>query len=278
MGVVGGDELAGHDHADGEPGEGDHADLECGGCDLPWPCPTRRRELRAEYADAPVSLALYLGSYLVQAAEDMPWAPAGLPKAHAEEVTATHLRRLRCAPHSSSASPASVAANVLHAQPSPLSRWINSCRARPARLVPEAVGVTLRQHVSAGRSREVAAQQEGAGAGERGEQSSAGGLGLGGVDVDAGVQRGMGQVGQGGGRRCPRCPSARTAEVDGDVPGVRPGVGSSRIPGAISMPSPGTSTGSSSPACSTGITESSNICRRGASIAYPARSPAPPGR
>ncbi|WP_301547991.1 hypothetical protein [Micromonospora sp. C95] len=37
----------------------------------------RRRELRAEYADAPVSLALYLGGYLVQAAEDMPWAPAG---------------------------------------------------------------------------------------------------------------------------------------------------------------------------------------------------------
>ncbi|AEB43774.1 hypothetical protein [Micromonospora maris] len=49
----------------------------CGGCDLPWPCPTRRRELRAEYADAPVSLALYPGVCLVQAAEDMPWAPAG---------------------------------------------------------------------------------------------------------------------------------------------------------------------------------------------------------
>lgn len=49
----------------------------CGGCDLPWPCPTRRRELRAEYADAPVSMALYLGSYLVQATEDMPWTPAG---------------------------------------------------------------------------------------------------------------------------------------------------------------------------------------------------------
>jgi hypothetical protein len=34
--------------------------------------------LRAEYADAPVSLALYLGGYLVQAAEDMPWTPAGV--------------------------------------------------------------------------------------------------------------------------------------------------------------------------------------------------------
>ncbi|MGR6318199.1 hypothetical protein [Micromonospora soli] len=50
----------------------------CGGCDLPWPCPTRKQELRAEYANAPVSLALYLGSYLVQATEDMPWTPAGV--------------------------------------------------------------------------------------------------------------------------------------------------------------------------------------------------------
>ncbi|MEV1145279.1 hypothetical protein [Micromonospora sp. NPDC049799] len=50
----------------------------CGGCCLPWPCPTRKRELRAEYADAPVSLHLYLGSYLVQATEDMPWTPAGV--------------------------------------------------------------------------------------------------------------------------------------------------------------------------------------------------------
>jgi hypothetical protein len=50
----------------------------CGGCDLPWPCPTRKQELRAEYTDAPVSLALYLGSYLVQATEDMPWTPAGV--------------------------------------------------------------------------------------------------------------------------------------------------------------------------------------------------------
>ena len=50
----------------------------CGGCDLPWPCPTRKGKLRAEYADALVSLALYLGSYLIQATEDMPWTPAGV--------------------------------------------------------------------------------------------------------------------------------------------------------------------------------------------------------
>ena len=49
----------------------------CGGCNAAWPCPTRQRELRAEFAGAPVSLALYLGSYLVQAAEDLTWVPAG---------------------------------------------------------------------------------------------------------------------------------------------------------------------------------------------------------
>ncbi|WP_435832352.1 hypothetical protein [Micromonospora parva] len=40
--------------------------------------PDPKRELRAEYAEAPVSLTLYLGSYLVQATEDMPWTPAGV--------------------------------------------------------------------------------------------------------------------------------------------------------------------------------------------------------
>ncbi|WP_018587663.1 hypothetical protein [Salinispora arenicola] len=50
----------------------------CGGCGLPWPCPTRRRQLRAEYAAAPVSLAFYLGTQLVRAAEDMPRIPAGI--------------------------------------------------------------------------------------------------------------------------------------------------------------------------------------------------------
>ena len=49
----------------------------CGGCDLPWPCPTRRRELRAEFDRAPVSLAIYMSSYLVWAAEDLVWMPAG---------------------------------------------------------------------------------------------------------------------------------------------------------------------------------------------------------
>lgn len=55
-----------------------HADLELRWLRPALALPDWKRELRAEYADAPVSLALYLGSYLVQATEDMPWTPAGV--------------------------------------------------------------------------------------------------------------------------------------------------------------------------------------------------------
>ncbi|MFE9960407.1 hypothetical protein [Micromonospora sp. NPDC005299] len=44
----------------------------------PWPCDTRRQELRAEFAGAPVSLALYVGAQLAGAAEDLHWVLAGL--------------------------------------------------------------------------------------------------------------------------------------------------------------------------------------------------------
>ncbi|QGL45740.1 hypothetical protein GCE86_00965 [Micromonospora terminaliae] len=49
----------------------------CSGCSLPWPCPTRRRQLLAEYDNAPLSLSLYMASHLVSATQDMGWAPAG---------------------------------------------------------------------------------------------------------------------------------------------------------------------------------------------------------
>lgn len=49
----------------------------CGGCDAPWPCRTRQRELRAEFDNAPISLALYLGAQLARASEDLTWVPAG---------------------------------------------------------------------------------------------------------------------------------------------------------------------------------------------------------
>lgn len=49
----------------------------CGGCGLKWPCETRQRELTAEYDSAPVSLALLMSSYFVEAAEDLPYEPAG---------------------------------------------------------------------------------------------------------------------------------------------------------------------------------------------------------
>jgi hypothetical protein len=44
----------------------------CGGCGETWPCETRKEELQGEYANAPVSLALYLGSCLVTASGDLP--------------------------------------------------------------------------------------------------------------------------------------------------------------------------------------------------------------
>ncbi|QOC92117.1 hypothetical protein [Micromonospora craniellae] len=50
----------------------------CAGCGAPWPCRTRRQELRAEYDRAPVSLALYMGACFLAASRDMGWAPAGL--------------------------------------------------------------------------------------------------------------------------------------------------------------------------------------------------------
>jgi hypothetical protein len=49
----------------------------CGGCGAEWPCDTRRRELLAEYDSAPVSLGLYLGDHLIDAAQDLADIPAG---------------------------------------------------------------------------------------------------------------------------------------------------------------------------------------------------------
>ncbi|MEU7976644.1 flavin reductase, partial [Micromonospora sp. NPDC049089] len=51
----------------------------CAGCDAPWPCRTRQRELRAEFDDAPISLALYLGAQLVRASDGADRLGAGLP-------------------------------------------------------------------------------------------------------------------------------------------------------------------------------------------------------
>ncbi|MBM0203285.1 flavin reductase [Micromonospora sp. STR1s_5] len=48
----------------------------CAGC-ADWPCHTRRRELQAEYHKAPVPLALYLATQLVDAAQDLAHVPAG---------------------------------------------------------------------------------------------------------------------------------------------------------------------------------------------------------
>jgi hypothetical protein len=49
----------------------------CRGCGADWPCTTRRAELGAEFAGAPVSLALYLSDCLVTAARELPACRAG---------------------------------------------------------------------------------------------------------------------------------------------------------------------------------------------------------
>jgi hypothetical protein len=43
----------------------------CAGCGGHWPCNTRRSQLLAEFDSAPASLALLMGGYFVDAAQDL---------------------------------------------------------------------------------------------------------------------------------------------------------------------------------------------------------------
>jgi hypothetical protein len=52
-------------------------DWTCRGCGQEWPCPTRRKELLAEYGEARVALSIYLGAFLVHASTDLRYVPAG---------------------------------------------------------------------------------------------------------------------------------------------------------------------------------------------------------
>jgi hypothetical protein len=52
-------------------------DWTCAVCGQPWPCPTGKRQLLAEYSGARVSLMLYLSAHFVEACEDMPNAVLG---------------------------------------------------------------------------------------------------------------------------------------------------------------------------------------------------------
>ncbi|PWR04938.1 hypothetical protein DKT68_29535 [Micromonospora acroterricola] len=51
----------------------------CTGCGRDWPCATKQSQLLAEFGGARAALAVYLGSCLVAAAEDLPTLP--LPSA-----------------------------------------------------------------------------------------------------------------------------------------------------------------------------------------------------
>jgi hypothetical protein len=45
---------------------------QCTECGQAWPCRAGRRQLLTEHADSQISLALYLSSCLVEAAQDLP--------------------------------------------------------------------------------------------------------------------------------------------------------------------------------------------------------------
>lgn len=49
----------------------------CRACGREWPCPTRKRQLLAEYEGARVSLTLYLSGYFIEACTDLPDACCG---------------------------------------------------------------------------------------------------------------------------------------------------------------------------------------------------------
>jgi hypothetical protein len=49
----------------------------CGACNASWPCSARKRELRTEFGDDPVPLALYLAAHFVRAVADLAGFPAG---------------------------------------------------------------------------------------------------------------------------------------------------------------------------------------------------------
>ncbi|MET7671892.1 hypothetical protein [Micromonospora luteifusca] len=47
----------------------------CTGCGSEWPCATKQSQLLAEFGGARTALAVYLGSCLVAAAQDLPTLP-----------------------------------------------------------------------------------------------------------------------------------------------------------------------------------------------------------
>lgn len=53
-------------------------DWTCAACGLLWPCPTRKRQLVAEYDGAYVSMMLHLSGFFIEACQDMPLAASGV--------------------------------------------------------------------------------------------------------------------------------------------------------------------------------------------------------
>lgn len=67
--------IAGPGGAGGQPSSAhqpERPSWKCRRCGADWPCEARRTELAAEFAGAATSLSLYLASYMVDAARELP--------------------------------------------------------------------------------------------------------------------------------------------------------------------------------------------------------------
>ncbi|WP_244871099.1 flavin reductase [Catellatospora sp. IY07-71] len=53
-------------------------DWTCAACGLPWPCPSRKGQLLAEYDGAHVSMTLHLSGFFLEACQDIPTAESGV--------------------------------------------------------------------------------------------------------------------------------------------------------------------------------------------------------
>ncbi|WBC16600.1 hypothetical protein O7600_07100 [Micromonospora sp. WMMA1998] len=56
-------------------------DWRCTGCAAEWPCPTKQSQLLVEFGGTTAGLAVYLGTCLVAAAEDLPTMPVAEARA-----------------------------------------------------------------------------------------------------------------------------------------------------------------------------------------------------
>ncbi|RZU51830.1 hypothetical protein EV385_3666 [Krasilnikovia cinnamomea] len=66
---------------------------DCAACGEPWPCAPARAELIDQYAQAKLSLAIHLGSVLVEAIDDFVGRPGPVPDLYSRILGWIHAER-----------------------------------------------------------------------------------------------------------------------------------------------------------------------------------------